>query len=68
MNCVSFFYTQGNTCKYLHFDDWTCDATMSKVYGEKKNDRSRSPLVLTFHFFFTTILCNMSHSDKYKNL
>ena len=35
-------------------------------YMEKKNDRSRSPLVLTFHIFFTAILCNMSHGDKNK--
>ena len=50
MHCVGFFYTQGITCKYLHCDDWTCDAAMSKVYGEK-NDRSCSPLVLTSHIF-----------------
>ena len=37
-------------------------------YMEKKNDRSRSPLVLTFHIFFTAILCNMSHSNKNKKL
>ena len=59
MHCVGFFYTQGITCKYLHCDDWTCDAAMSKVYGEK-NDRSCSPLVLTSHIFQES-LC---HNDQ----
>ena len=36
MHCVDFFYMQGITCKYLYCNDWTCDAAMSKVYGEKK--------------------------------
>ena len=49
MHCVDLFYMQGITCKYLYCNYWTYDAAMSKVYGEKKNDRSHSPLDLP-HF------------------
>ena len=48
MHCVDLFYMQGITCKYLYCNYWTYDAAMSKVYGEKKNDKSHSPLDLPY--------------------